>query len=103
MLVSNVVLQAGAGVDGPLHALVDGAAQPGVVLRGVEVVRVVLRVVDVVLRAVAPRRAAVTSNSRVPSPQIMKPRTQRRMRMASAATCLTVRTSMAWAGGAGVS
>lgn len=39
----------------------------------------------------------MTSNSLVPKPKVMKPRTQSRMRIASAETYLTVPTSMACA------
>jgi hypothetical protein len=53
LLVGNVVLQAGAGINGQLHALIDRAPEPAVVLCGVEVVGIVLGVVDVVLGAVA--------------------------------------------------
>jgi hypothetical protein len=53
LLVGNVVLQAGAGINGQLHALVDRAPKSAVVLCSVEVVGIVLGVVDVVLGAVA--------------------------------------------------
>ena len=52
-LVGNVVLHASLLINGQLNTLVDGPSQAAVVLAGVHVVRIILGVVDVVLRAVA--------------------------------------------------
>lgn len=51
LLVRNVILQAGVGVDGELY-LVNRASQPLVKLAGVGIIGVILGIVDVLFRSV---------------------------------------------------
>lgn len=52
-LVGNVVLHARLGVNRELSLLIDGPSEATIVLASIDILRIILRVVNVLLRAVA--------------------------------------------------
>jgi hypothetical protein len=49
----NIALQAGSGIDTELATLVNRTSQTAVILARVQIVRIVLRVINVFLRAIS--------------------------------------------------